>query len=106
MKIRRLPQSAQHNHATSVAHAAMAWGTVNLKPVPSPNHILAADLNRNRRYVLVVFLARIAGIIDMELAARHRVVKSVTSGAAVAKKVRSRQRLIARLIMHILAACG
>ena len=68
----RLAQSARHDHAVAVAEAPWQGETVNIESLLAALHS-ACNLNRKVVYILAVDFARVARLIDMQLAARHRV---------------------------------
>ena len=64
--------------------------------------------NRNRKLidVLAIDLSGVTGLIDAQVTARHGSFHHGPGGTLIGEEVAGRQRLVARFVLHILAAGG
>jgi len=100
---RWLSQTAADDHAVTVANTAMTGGAKNVEALLAAREVCRRDLNWKEIDVLAILLSRITSRIYMQLSASHGVLDSGSRSASVIKKGCRGQRLIARLILHILA---
>jgi len=104
MKRRRRPVPASDNHPLPVAQSTMARRTKNGKPFLTAQEQLPInwqwkDLNR-----FVVYSSGIKFLIRIQLAAWHRPFDERPGRALIVEKITLLQRLITRLIRHLLLA--
>ncbi len=113
---RRLPVSAAHHHSVAVADAAVTRRAVNIEALLPALQIGARDGKRKIVDIFVFQLSREASLIDAQKSRIGRAQGTAPSrnsacdirprGTPVAEEVSPGKGLVARLIVHILSACG
>ena len=102
----RLSEATPHDHAISIADPAVTGRAVDVEALLAAKKIGPGDGERKQGDVGAILFARVSGPVDTQVAACHSSFHRRTRRPAVAKKVAGRQRLVTRLIVHVLAATG
>jgi hypothetical protein len=107
VKRRRRHKASLHDHSLAIAHSAVAGGAVDVEAILPALQDLARDWERELGHGLVVpgaRLPRIEALVRAELAARHRAFHERAGGPVILKEPTGRERVVARLYVHVLAA--
>ncbi len=86
--------------------AAVAGRAINVEATLAALNILLGDGDRKLVDVLAVDFAGVARLVDAQVPSRHGSFHHRPRGAAVGEEIACSQRLVARLILHVLAAGG
>jgi hypothetical protein len=82
----------------------VARGAINVEPFLPAQQIGSRDRKREDIGVLIADFARVPYRVDAKMAPRNRSFHGRPRRAPVPEEVRARQRLVPRLVMHILPA--
>jgi len=104
MKGRRRPKSTSNNHPLPVAQPTVARRTKNCKPFLTAEEQLPIDAEWKCLGRFVVYLSGIKFLVCTQLAACHRAIDERPRRALIVKKITLLQRLVTRLIGHLLLA--
>ena len=99
-------KSAPGDHPLAVAQAAVADGTKDVEALPAAFQNLAGDRERKCLCIRIAGLARIQMGVFSQVAARHGFGQERPRRASVFEERALLQRLVLRLIVHILSARG
>ena len=102
----RLPETAQDHHAVAVAEASVAGRAIDVEAVLAALDIGIGDGDRKLIDIFARDFAGVARFVDAQLAARDGSFHFRTGGAMVGEKIAGGQGLVARLVLHVVAAGG
>src|SRR5271155_5753860 len=102
----RLPKAAQNHHAVAIAEAAVAGRAIDVEASLAALDIGFGDGDWKLFDIFAVDFAGVACFVDAQVAARHGAFHHRTGGALIGEEVALSQRLVARLVLHVLAARG
>src|SRR5579864_9162593 len=103
---RRMPEATLRDHSIAVSSARMAWRTINVKSLAPAIQVGLRDRKRHIVPGIAAHFARIKICIFVNLAASNRSIYRHSRRAQIGIKIALRQRLEARLIVHVLAAAS
>src|SRR5262249_20086587 len=101
---RRPAVTALHDHAVAVAGLSVAGRAVDPIALLAAREQVGGDRQRRRLHGLAVRLAGVEDRVFLEVAARDGAFDERRGRAPVAEEVGERVRLVARLVVHVLAA--
>jgi gamma-glutamyltranspeptidase len=82
----------------------MTGGAINIETLLAALKVFLRDRERKHVDILTVYFPGVAGAIDPQLTSCYRSFYHGPSRASITKKVSSREGVVTRLDMHILAA--
>ncbi len=83
---------------------AVARCAIDVETLPAALNVVAGDRDGELVDILAADLARVARLVDAQMAARHGPFHLGARRAMVGEEFACGQRLVARLIVHVLSA--